>query len=514
MKTGKIFLLLYLILTYSLSAQSYSTWFTNPTNGSTVSGGTGYPMSIHFTFSWSGQKGNQNNRWLFELITLNTPVGVLPKTTSNYFTDEYTPYVDVPYYSCGPYEATLKMSEYDFYSGITTLRATSEISFNLGYTIIVENNFGGGTVSVNSNTVNSGTSFVINSGEYLYLNAIEQSYGGYSRVWNTNGNNNSEWDKNSNFYSSSQSCSYTPTGNANGTHLTAGLRPIYNVTFQNNFGSGIIYLDGSQYSSGSSIPKVELNYVTANAQWQCINYIEYTFNRWQDYNTSNPRSFQVNGDITYTAYYVGKPTNSVEYVSAGGNVGNPIVVTWTDNTNTAVTQFQIWRKVKHNGVTGDPVLLTTVGRGVQTYTDYSYAITDGYTDDLIWYDVRAYYSTEGTYSDPDWVAAFGMENMNKQENNFVVQTTETEIPTEYLISNYPNPFNPTTTINYQLPESGFVTLKVYDSLGKELATLVNENKAAGYYKVNFNASKLSSGIYIYKLTSNNVNISKKMILMK
>jgi parallel beta-helix repeat protein len=83
-----------------------------------------------------------------------------------------------------------------------------------------------------------------------------------------------------------------------------------------------------------------------------------------------------------------------------------------------------------------------------------------------------------------------------------------------LLGNYPNPFNPTTKINYQLPENGFVTLKVYDILGREVASLVNENEQAGNYSVAFDASKLSSGIYIYTIHANDFVQSKKMILMK
>ncbi|MGE5437137.1 MAG: right-handed parallel beta-helix repeat-containing protein [Syntrophothermus sp.] len=83
-----------------------------------------------------------------------------------------------------------------------------------------------------------------------------------------------------------------------------------------------------------------------------------------------------------------------------------------------------------------------------------------------------------------------------------------------LGQNYPNPFNPSTTIKYAVPANMMVTLKVYDILGKEVTTLVNEEKAAGYYEVNFNAANLASGTYIYRLeTGNNVYV-KKMILMK
>jgi photosystem II stability/assembly factor-like uncharacterized protein len=84
-----------------------------------------------------------------------------------------------------------------------------------------------------------------------------------------------------------------------------------------------------------------------------------------------------------------------------------------------------------------------------------------------------------------------------------------------LEQNYPNPFNPTTNIGYRIPEFGFVTLKVYDLLGKEVATLVNEEKPAGNYEVNFDASGLSSGIYFYKLKVGNEFIeTKKLVLLK
>ena len=83
-----------------------------------------------------------------------------------------------------------------------------------------------------------------------------------------------------------------------------------------------------------------------------------------------------------------------------------------------------------------------------------------------------------------------------------------------LDQNYPNPFNPTTRIKYSIPTTGFVTLKVYDLLGREAALLVNEKKQAGIYDVEFNASSLSSGVYIYKLTSGNFIETKKLMLLK
>jgi hypothetical protein len=96
-----------------------------------------------------------------------------------------------------------------------------------------------------------------------------------------------------------------------------------------------------------------------------------------------------------------------------------------------------------------------------------------------------------------------------------VDETKGKLPTEFSLSqNYPNPFNPSTTINYQLPTFSFVSLKVYDILGREVATLVNEEKKAGYYSVEFNANKLSSGIYFYRMQAGKYVETKKLLLMK
>ena len=83
-----------------------------------------------------------------------------------------------------------------------------------------------------------------------------------------------------------------------------------------------------------------------------------------------------------------------------------------------------------------------------------------------------------------------------------------------LEQNYPNPFNPTTNIKYSIPQSGFVTLKVYNMLGQEVATLVNQQQKVGEYNVDFDASNLASGLYVYSLKSGDYSLTKKMILLK
>jgi len=84
----------------------------------------------------------------------------------------------------------------------------------------------------------------------------------------------------------------------------------------------------------------------------------------------------------------------------------------------------------------------------------------------------------------------------------------------FLFQNYPNPFNPSTNISYQLPRAEFVTVKIFDAIGSEIETIVKEIKQAGVHEVNFDASHLSSGIYLYKIDAGRFHQSKKMLLVK
>ena len=106
----------------------------------------------------------------------------------------------------------------------------------------------------------------------------------------------------------------------------------------------------------------------------------------------------------------------------------------------------------------------------------------------------------------------GDATLNKITNSYPDNNV---IPDDFNLSqNYPNPFNPTTVINYSLPEKGFTTLKVYDILGCEVASLVNNIQNPGNYSVTFDASCLSSGVYIYTLSSRNTHLTKKLLLLK
>jgi hypothetical protein len=91
---------------------------------------------------------------------------------------------------------------------------------------------------------------------------------------------------------------------------------------------------------------------------------------------------------------------------------------------------------------------------------------------------------------------------------------EVNVPGIIVNQNYPNPFNPSTKINFTIVSDGFVELKIYNSIGEEIMTLINEYKTAGSYAIDFNAANLSSGVYFYKITSGSFTDIKKMTLIK
>ena len=121
-------------------------------------------------------------------------------------------------------------------------------------------------------------------------------------------------------------------------------------------------------------------------------------------------------------------------------------------------------------------------------------------------DVRGMFVNEYNTVNDNVLSKLATEELTLKE--------EGVIKTYSLEQNYPNPFNPTTTINYQIPKDGFVTLKIYDVLGREVASLVNENKSTGRYNLEFNAGNLASGVYLYQLKVNDFVSTKKLMLVK
>ncbi len=175
---------------------------------------------------------------------------------------------------------------------------------------------------------------------------------------------------------------------------------------------------------------------------------------------------------------------------------NKVVLTWKDRSFNA-NSFIIERKKEGED---NFTQIAELSKGIESFTDSALTESGKY-----YYRAKAVYDTSSSdYSKSDSVTVSTTSVEENEGRNL-----------EYrLFQNYPNPFNPTTTIQFDIPASGYYSLKVYNSLGQEVTSLADGNKSTGKYSVNFDASNLASGIYIYRLSGNNVNLTKKMLLMK
>ena len=195
-----------------------------------------------------------------------------------------------------------------------------------------------------------------------------------------------------------------------------------------------------------------------------------------------------------SGFYQYYPTNT------GLNLGPSFLVTLYDNENNTVAQ-------------GEVDLVSETISSWQSFAvplDYSDGSGNPATKASITISIKLetsdFGSVYGTYFLVDDLAFEGTTGITKEDNN---------IPAGFsLEQNYPNPFNPATNINFNLPEESLVNLKVFNIQGEEVATLVNEKLSAGTYKTDWNASEMTSGVYIYVLKTKNIILSRKMILMK
>jgi hypothetical protein len=162
-----------------------------------------------------------------------------------------------------------------------------------------------------------------------------------------------------------------------------------------------------------------------------------------------------------------------------------------------------WRR----GETGSFTLLQTLNSNTYSFRHENLEVGQGFQT---YYKVKAYNSqNESDFTNIANIETSGWYQGYKQSTG-----TNNSKMLYALEQNYPNPFNPSTVIKYNLPEYNFVILQVYDVLGREMVTLVNEVKEAGIHSVEFNAIGLPSGIYIYKIQTGNFLEIKKMILQK
>ncbi len=175
--------------------------------------------------------------------------------------------------------------------------------------------------------------------------------------------------------------------------------------------------------------------------------------------------------------------------------GSSVLLQW-QNRNTESDSITIQRKTG----SGSFIDYSEVAPGISQFIDSSISLQTSY-----------YYRLKVIMKDSTVLESYPI--MINTTSTSVEQSNQTPMRFE-LYNNYPNPFNPATTISYSISKASFVTLKIYDLLGREIATLVNGEKPAGYYKIEFNAGKLASGVYLYRMEANNFSETKKFILMK
>ena len=183
----------------------------------------------------------------------------------------------------------------------------------------------------------------------------------------------------------------------------------------------------------------------------------------------------------------------VELTSFSANVnGTEVNLLWSTATETNNSGFEVQRKSGNEFVTIGFVRGKGTTTEIQRYT---------FTDSKL---------PVGTYS-----YRLKQVDFNGTYNYSKIINVDLTAPTVFTLEqNYPNPFNPSTLISYNIPQNSFVTLKVYDVIGNEVATLVNQNQPAGKYDIRFDASNLSNGVYLYSIKTDNFASTKKMILMK
>lgn len=293
--------------------------------------------------------------------------------------------------------------------------------------------------------------------------------------------------------------------------------------------AGIYHVVVTGTDTGSNVHKTVLSYLVGKS------YVYVGTNRQSlkfkvdnvVYTTAGLYTWDLNSSHTLAAIQP-QGTGSIRYLfdnwsNNGDSVQN---VTITPAVNQYIVNYKIQFKLVTLATPGGIGPLITISGGNEFY-DSSTVVNLSVSPLQVQFNNMTYYfqrwlgNGNGSYTGTE-------PNVQLTMNNVIAETSVwdtippigikgigTEIPKTYsLDQNYPNPFNPTTIIKYGLPVSGHVTLKIYDILGNEVYTLDNSFRKAGYYEASFDASKLASGVYFYKLTTDRFVSTKKMLLIK
>jgi photosystem II stability/assembly factor-like uncharacterized protein len=270
-------------------------------------------------------------------------------------------------------------------------------------------------------------------------------------------------------------------------------------------------LSGGILRAISSVPGVTDMYVAVGGGTTAAQtYVTYDAgDTWAPYTTTAEylRSVDVAGGMAFAGGNAGSiikwtgPSLPVELKSfTASQNGKSVNLIWTTATETNNRGFEIERRLSAaNFATVYVAVAFKNGAGTSSES-HSYSFTDD--------NISDFKAEQATYR----LKQIDFDGNYNYSKEVVVNLSA---PLEFSLNqNYPNPFNPTTSIKYSVAKTGLVTLKVYNAMGQEVASLVNEAKEAGSYEVTFNASNLSSGVYFYELNAGDFTSVKKMMLIK
>ena len=193
----------------------------------------------------------------------------------------------------------------------------------------------------------------------------------------------------------------------------------------------------------------------------------------------------------------------VELVSFAGNASDGKVnLVWQTATEVNDYGFEVQRTIKNSKLE------------IQNWEKIGFVKGSGNSNSPVSYSFIDNNPVNGNSSEQAEYRLKMIDNNGGYKYSSIVEVSFTEPIKFDLSQNYPNPFNPTTTIQYSIPNAEHVTLKVYDELGREIKTFVDNEQQAGKYSVNFDASKIASGIYFYRLQAGSYSSVKKLVLLK
>jgi len=220
---------------------------------------------------------------------------------------------------------------------------------------------------------------------------------------------------------------------------------------------------------------------------------------WTEYTLVDATHLRANNVTSLSEWAIGSTGGNalpVELVSFSGAIeNNAIVLKWKTAAELNSYGFEIERRLKDCGCEWEKIGFMAAGGNSNSPKDY---------------ELKDFVRQTGSYLYRLKIVDNDGKFDYSKEVNINIAT-----PLKYeLLQNYPNPFNPVTTLKFALPEASKVTLKIFSLLGEEVAEVVNEEKPAGFHQVEFDASKLSSGVYFYKIETNNFTQIKKMSVIK